>query len=119
MKFIKQRELTESLLSCSRLIIAATAAAADKFNTISDGSSGPVILQIIPSDATEDMGELYTNPSPSGAKRRKIVHLVTSIPGTSSQQMTVAKVIGQVRTCHLNYFVAAVVGGFDSHVILL
>lgn len=63
----------------------------------SDGSSGPVILQILPSDATEDMGEIYGNPSPPAAKRQKIVHLVTSVPGTSSQQVTRAKVVGQVR----------------------
>lgn len=67
----------------------------EQYAALTNGSSGPVILQILPSDATEDMGEIYTNPSPPAAKRQRIVHLVTSIPGTSSQQVTVAKVIGQ------------------------
>lgn len=42
------------------------------------------------------MGEIYTNPGPPAPKRQKILHLVTTLPGTSSQQVTVAKVVGQV-----------------------
>lgn len=64
----------------------------------SDGTSGPVILQVLPSDATEEVvTEVNVNLSPSACKRQKIMQLVTKVHESSNQQVTVAKGSGKVR----------------------
>ncbi|MPC14172.1 hypothetical protein E2C01_006930 [Portunus trituberculatus] len=61
-----------------------------------DGGSGPVILQVLPSDGTEEaICEANINTSPSPCKRQKIMQLVTKFHGSSDQQLIMAKISGK------------------------
>ncbi|KAK8407503.1 hypothetical protein O3P69_002210 [Scylla paramamosain] len=71
---------------------------AEQYAALTNGASGPVILQVLPSDATEEViGEVNINTSPP-CKRQKIMQLVTKVHGSSDQQIIMAKTSGKEKT---------------------
>ncbi|XP_045131400.1 poly [ADP-ribose] polymerase tankyrase-2-like isoform X2 [Portunus trituberculatus] len=71
---------------------------AEQYAALTNGGSGPVILQVLPSDGTEEaICEANINTSPSPCKRQKIMQLVTKFHGSSDQQLIMAKISGKVQ----------------------
>lgn len=69
---------------------------AEQYAALTNGASGPVILQVLPSDATEEViNGVNVSTSPSPSKRQKIMQLVTKVHGSSDQQIMTAKTSGK------------------------
>lgn len=69
----------------------------EQYAALTGGTNGPIILQVLPSSAEEQLNEIDRSQSPSVVKRQKVMHLVTRVgQGTSGQTQAVAKVSGQV-----------------------